>query len=163
MSRVRQLPPRCSSASSCALHSRRRATAAWPTTHVLVDEVHERSVDNDFLLALRTLFPARRERTARRRSRRRRRDARLRRRCLPHRRHLTLAHFRRTSRVGFDEAVSFPGRFFPVETLASGGCTRVDCHVVDCNADWCVLVAARKRRQAAASLLQTHWPRRGRG
>ena len=35
-------------------------------THVLVDEVHERSVDNDFLLlALRTLLLARRERTAR--------------------------------------------------------------------------------------------------
>ena len=35
-------------------------------THVLVDEVHERSVDNDFLLlALRTLLLARREGAAR--------------------------------------------------------------------------------------------------
>lgn len=128
-------------------------------THVLVDEVHERSVDNDFLLlALRTLLLARRERTARgggagggEGDAQAAPPLKV---CLMS---ATLdagvlsSYF---SESGFDvKRVSFPGRAFPVETLHLEDALELTGHVVDRNADWCVhSAAARKRREQAAAL-----------
>ena len=124
-------------------------------THVLVDEVHERSVDNDFLLlALRTLLLARRAPQRGRRSRRRRRG----RAGGPAAQGLPLSATRRGvlsscfSESGFDvKRVSFPGR------LPGEACIwrmlELTGHVVGRDADWCVhSAAARKRREQAAAL-----------
>eukprot|EP00873_Tetraselmis_striata_P009250 jgi/Tetstr1/429514/TSEL_019419.t1 len=115
-------------------------------THVLVDEVHERSLESDFLLlTLRRLLETQR------RAGLEGRGPRL---------HLALMSATMDSSVlsayfGDCPRVSFPGRAFPVTPLYLEHALRLTRHHVDRSADWCrhSQVAAKRlaQRLAAAS------------
>jgi ATP-dependent RNA helicase DHX57 len=132
-------------------------------THVLVDEVHERSVDNDFLLlTLRMLLLARREAAAAVAGNADDAEGALLSSSAPPPLKLclmsatldgdVLSSYFHTAGFGV-ERVSFPGRLFPVTTLHLEDALELTGHVVDRYADWSVhSPAARKRREAAAAL-----------